>query len=86
MVKGGPKNRRRKRILQYVLDKGYDGASIRETCNELREPEQEIPVASIISNLDRLVALGQLVEKRNETPQGYIRRFYDPRYTQNYSD
>ena len=83
MVKSLSNHKRRKRILQYVLDKGFDGASIREVMGELRSPEQDIPAASIISNLNRLVALGQIVEKRIETPQGYIRRFYDPRYTQN---
>lgn len=74
---------RRKQVLGYVLDKGFDGASIREIGNQLRESDQDVPIAAIISLLDRLVESGQLIEKRNEVTQGYFRRLFDPRYVQN---
>ncbi|MCW4011937.1 MAG: hypothetical protein NWF07_02980 [Candidatus Bathyarchaeota archaeon] len=76
-------SKRGKLILRYVLDKGFEGASIREIWNELRETTHDIPIATIISIIDRMVELGQLIEKREEGTQGYFRRFYDPRYVQN---
>jgi hypothetical protein len=83
MIKSLSQNKRRKRILQYVLDKGFDGVSIRETWYELRETEHDIPLAAIISHLDRLADSYQIIEKRESRAQGYFRRFYDPRYAQN---
>lgn len=86
MIKSLSQNKRRKRILQYILDRGFDGVSIRETWYELREAEHDIPIAAIISHLDRLADLGYIVEKRESSAQGYFRRFYDPRYAQNNND
>ena len=86
MIMSLSQSKRRKRILQYVLDKGFDGVSVRETWHELREIDSDIPVASIISHLDRLAESGQIVEKRESGSQGYFRRFFDPRYAQNNND
>lgn len=77
------RSRRRRLVLRYVLDKGFDGASVREIWTELKEANYDAPVATIMSLLDRLVESGQLVEKRKESTQGYFCRFYDPRYLDN---
>ena len=77
------RSNRRKRILRYVLDKGFDGASIREIWNEIRDSDNDVPVATIISHLDGIVESGQLIEKREEDTKGYFRRFFDPRYMEN---
>jgi Fe2+ or Zn2+ uptake regulation protein len=83
MKRGLAWNNKRKRILRYILDKGFDGASIREIWNEFCEVDYEVPAATVISVLDGLVDSGYLIEKRTESTQGYFRRFYDTRYMLN---
>ena len=78
-----PSSNMMKRILHYILSKGHNGASLKETWTYFSENGDNFSPASIISQIERLKKQGLVVESRQRLAEGYQRRFYDPRFIDN---
>ncbi len=66
-----------RRLLQFIKEKGKDGAKLREIWVNLTDGEERLPPACIINEIDRLKTDGKVVEVKEYKSQGYLRRFYD---------
>jgi len=74
------KPRQTVQLLQFIKSKGKKGAKLREIWINLENGENRLPPACVISQLDMLKREGELIEVRENKPQGYMRRFYDPNH------
>ena len=69
-----------KQLLQFIKEKGKEGEKLREVWINLGQDEDRAPPACIISQIDRLIRRGDLVEVREHKSQGYMRRFFYPSF------